>query len=937
VSTLKPEQWREASRYLDDVLALPESERASWLDSFRAERPEMGELLHQLLADHRALAEEHFLEQLPDHPAAVSSLAGQTVGAYRLLHLIGQGGMGDVWLAERGDGRFEKRVAVKLLRFAVASSSGAGRFKREGRILAQLTHPNIAELLDAGVTSTGQPFLVLEYVQGQPITEFCDERKLSIEDRIRLFLDVLSAVARAHANLIVHRDIKPSNVLVSEQGQVKLLDFGIAKLLAEKADTEVMTQLTREGVGALTPQFAAPEQISGSAITTATDIYALGVLLYLLLTGQHPAGAGLHSPADLVKAIVDTDPARPSDASFSGDSRTVAEQRGGTPEKLRRQLRGDLDTILGKMLKKNPAERYSAVGAVAEDLNRYLHLQPIAARPDTFTYRFVKFTRRNRLGLALAALAVIATFTALVAINREARRTEARFQQVRKLARTVLFDLNPEIENLSGSIKARELLVKTSLDYLDSLAKESGNDPSLQLELATAYAKIGNVQGNAKYSNLGHPEAALQSYGKAVAIARKVGQSPEALELLATTYSEVGSVQVMQLGLRTEGRENLRLATTIADSLPKLTGKPYYRLRVFAYGYFGDIDGLFDPVRAAEPLRHALDLSTEWSHVEAGPEPRMFAALFTREKGDIFWGTGDLPQARETFLQALAMFKDAIAEDPANADSDRERLVIMERLGLVSGDPDYFNLGDRPAAVEWLQKCVSECEQRVAADSRDQRARFDLSQSLAELAGAYRDADPPRAEKLYERSLSLGNSALQSDPDADALTWQSFVRIWFSMNLQRLGKKERALSELTSAVTVAQRLVDRDHTSISAREVLGVALYTRARQLLSLGDAAGGEKDLQQSEQVLSDLHKDNPNTLLFFRDLADCYQAKGDFAAHRSDWQAAKLQYEKSASLWEHWTDVGKSTTYDQQHRQQSANLVLEATRHLSDESVRH
>jgi serine/threonine-protein kinase len=354
-----------------------------------------------------------------------------------------------------------------------------------------------------------------------------------------------------------------------------------------------------------------------------------------------------------------------------------------------------------------------------------------------------------------------------------------------------------------------------------------------------------------------------------------------------------------------------------------------------AYGYLGDIDGIFDPVRAAEPLRHALELSVEWSSSDPNPEPKIFAALFTREKADILWGTGDLTGARDTFSQALSMFKDAMAQDPANADWDRERLSIMERLGLVSGDPDYFNLGDRSAAVEWLQRDVSEDEQRVAADSRDQRARFDLSQSLAELAGAYRDADPLTAEKLYERSLSLGNSALQTDPeDADILTWQSFARIWFSANLQHLGKNERALSELTSAVTVAQRLVDRDHTSIPAREVLGVALYTRARQLLFLGDAAGAEIDLQQSEQVLSDLHKEFPNTLLFFRDLADCYQATGDLAAHRSDWGEAQLEYQKSLRLWEHWTDIGKSTAYDQQRRQQASTLERNATKHLPKHS---
>ena len=935
--TLNPEEWRVLSPYLDQVLSMPENERESWLNSFRAERPELADTLLQLLEEHRDLSAEHFLEEILPHPLSEPSLTGHSVGAYTLLNPIGHGGMGDVWLAERSDGRFEKRVAVKLLRFAMASAGGSGRFKREGKILAQLAHPNIAGLLDAGVTSDGQPYLVLEHVQGQPITEYCDERKLAVMDRIRLFLDVLSAVARAHANLIVHRDIKPSNVLVSDSGQVKLLDFGIAKLLAEKTDVAMTTQLTAEGAGALTPQFASPEQITGGAITTATDIYALGLLLYLLLTGSHPTGDRAHSTAELVEAIVEAEPPRPSDAASSGDSTAVADQRGTTPEKLHRQLRGDLDIILGKMLKKNPAERYSSVTEVADDLQRFSNLLPIKARPDTLTYRFAKFSHRHRIGIALATTAVVATVIGVILIYREARRADARFQQVRKFARTVLFDLNPEIENLSGSTKARELLVKTSLEYLDSLAKEGSNDPSLQLELATAYAKIGNVQGNVKYSNLGHPEAALQSYGKAVVIASKVGQSPEALELLANTYSEVGSVQVMQLGLRTEGRENLKLATAIADSLPKLTGKPYYRLRVLAYGYLGDIDGIFDPVRAAEPLRHALELSVKWSSSDPSSEPKMFAALFTREKADILWGTGDLTGARGTFLQALSMFKDAMAQDPANADWDRERLLVMERLGIVSGDPDYFNLGDRSAAVEWLQKYVKECEQRVAADSSDQRARFDLSQSLAELASAYRDDDPPRAEKLYERSLSLGNSALQTDPeDADFLTWQSFARVWFSANLQRLGKKERASSELTSAVTVAQRLVDRDHTSIPAREVLGVALYTRARQLLILGDAAGAEKDLQQSEQVLSDLHKENPNTLLFFRDLADCYKTMGDLAAHRSDWPSAKLQYEKSANLWEHWTDIGQSTIYDQQHRQQSANLVLAATRHLS-ESVHH
>ena len=623
MSTLSRERWQEVSPYLDQALSLPENERAAWLESFRAEKPELAALLGKLLDEHRAVAEEHFLELRPAAVMNESSLAGQTIGAYSLVSPIGQGGMGSVWLAERRDGRFERRVAVKFLHFSVARG-GAERFKREGRILGQLAHPHIAELIDAGVAPNGEPYLVLEHVEGEHIDEYCDKRGLDLDARLYLFLDVLSAVTHAHANLIVHCDIKPSNVLVrNHDGQVKLLDFGIAKMLADDTNSAAATSLTLES-GGLTPQFAAPEQVTGVAVTTATDVYELGVLLYLLLTGQHPVGPGPLSSAELVKAIVETEPPRASDTIASADRKMVAEKRGTTPEKLHRQLRGDLDTILQKALKKVPQERYGSVVAFADDLRRYLKHEPISARPDSFTYRAGKFIRRNKLAVALTALAVIGTLAAIIAVQREARHAEYRFQQVQKLAHTVLFDLNPEIENLAGSTKARELLVKTSLDYLDSLANEAGNDRRLQLELAEAYEKIGDVQGNPNYANLGHPEAAVESYGKAAAIARKLGASPDALEVLASTYSNMGTVQARQPGLRSAGRENLQLATTIADSIPKLTGKPDYRLRLLTYGFLGDVDGLSDPVRAAEPLRHSLDIAREWTHAEPAREPEVF-------------------------------------------------------------------------------------------------------------------------------------------------------------------------------------------------------------------------------------------------------------------------------------------------------------------------
>jgi len=449
MSTLSPDQWQVVSPYLDQALAMPEEERVAWLASLREQNPDLAGHLKTLLDEHRALSEEHFLEQGPVPLPGEPGLAGQIIGAYTLVSLLGQGGMGSVWLAERSDGRFQRRAAVKFLSIALAGGGGAERFKREGSILGRLAHPHIAELVDAGVTPAGQPYLVLEHVEGEHIDRYCDQQRLDVEARVRLFLDVLAAVAHAHANLIVHRDIKPSNVLVSNNGQVKLLDFGIAKLLEGEGQAGSATLLTREGGGALTPEYAAPEQVTGGAVTTATDVYSLGVLLYLLLTGQHPAGAGPHSTADLVKAIVDTEPRRLSDvvapagAGLEGATANAA-SRSTTPAKLRRSLRGDLDTIVAKALKKNLQERYASVTALADDLRRYLAHEPIAARPDTLGYRAAKFVRRNRTAVALGSLVLLATVAGLVGTITQAHtaRTQRDFA-FRQLSRAeAVNDLN---------------------------------------------------------------------------------------------------------------------------------------------------------------------------------------------------------------------------------------------------------------------------------------------------------------------------------------------------------------------------------------------------------------------------------------------------------------------------------------------------------------
>ena len=507
---LTEDRWKRVGPHLDRALEASPEERASQLESLEAEDPALAADLRGLLAEHGAVERERFLELDPSRPSP-ATLAGQVVGAYTLVEPVGHGGMGSVWLARRSDGRFEGLVAVKLLNVSLIGRAGEERFRREGSILARLTHPNIARLTDAGVSGAGQPYIVLEYVDGEPIDRFCDARRLGVEARLHLFLDVCAAVARAHANLVVHRDIKPSNVLVAKDGQVKLLDFGIAKLLEDESGSAEASALTREGGRALTPEYAAPEQLTGGAVTTATDVHALGTLLYLLLVGQNPAGPARTSPALLLKAIVDTDPKRPSDAATDSDAST----RSATREGLRRQLRGDLDTIVAKALKKDPTERYASVDALAGDVRRYLVHEPIAARSDTIGYRTAKFVRRHRVGVAagaLAAAALVAGSTAIVWQAREARkqRDEARSELNRSTATNEFLGFLLSAAAPPG----RKFVVSDLLEQGEAVADKQfpGDDP-MRAEILTSIGR--------QYLSAERWERALPVLTRAEAIARK--------------------------------------------------------------------------------------------------------------------------------------------------------------------------------------------------------------------------------------------------------------------------------------------------------------------------------------------------------------------------------------------------------------------------------
>lgn len=478
------DRWDEIEALFNRVAELPEESRAAVLaDTDPALRRKVEELLAGLPEA------ERFFAGAVNHAREELAGALPAFGPWRATGTLGHGGMGVVYKAVRDDGYFVKEAAVKVLQFGLLNPGERDRFRQERQILANLEHPNIARLLDGGETQTGLPYLVLEYVDGVPVTEYCDQRGLGRRQRIELFLSICAAVDAAHQQLIVHRDLKPANILVTGDGTPKLLDFGIAKLL----DAESSRTVT--GVQAMTPQYASPEQVRGRAIGTTSDVYSLGVILYELLTGRRPYEVTTHAPGELERVICETLPAAP-------------------------RLSADLDNILMMALRKEPPRRYSGPRAFAEDLERALTDRPVQARPDSFRYRFSKFVRRNRWPLAGAAAVALAVAGGVGATLFQARRAETRFNQVRQLASTLLFDYYSKLEDIPAAGAAREELVKISLNYLNSLAAEASGDPTLREELGRGFLQLGDIQGSADARNLGRRKEAVDYWTRAEVLLR---------------------------------------------------------------------------------------------------------------------------------------------------------------------------------------------------------------------------------------------------------------------------------------------------------------------------------------------------------------------------------------------------------------------------------
>jgi serine/threonine protein kinase/Tfp pilus assembly protein PilF len=734
---VKSERWRLASPHLDQVLELSGAERQRYLTDLAREDPALAADLELLLSEERALRDERYLEHDAQDLLVESRLVGQVFGAYALVEPLGTGGMGSVWLARRNDGRFEGMAAVKLLSAALLGAQGAARFRREGTILARLKHPHIAQLIDAGVSEVGQPYLVLEYVAGEPIDRWCDNRTLDVASRVRLFLDVLDAMAYAHSNLVVHRDLKPSNVMVSTEGRVKLLDFGIAKLLEGDAEDGAPTPVTREAGRAFTPAFAAPEQVLGERVTTATDVYALGGLLYLLLAGRHPAGSPGTSPADMLRAILETDPDRPSDVVV--DPRTApaaalavtageraaqrAAQRASTPERLRRELRGDLDTIVAKALKKRPEERYASVAILAEDLRRYLTLEPILARPDSLAYRVRKFVHRNARSLAAAAaavlvlVAVVAFYGTRLADERDRERLAAqKAAQVSEFLTGLLTNADP-----FEATGPREPTVRSLLDRgAARVQKDLAMQPELQREMLTLLGRI--------YERRGAYEMALPLLGQAVGLGRRtLGPSRE----LAQSLNDLGVAQ-----RRKAAWDAAR--TTLEEAL-----------------------GMRRKVLGAE-------------HPDV--------AVTESELGRVLFDRGRLDEAEAHFRAALGIRRKALGS------AHHETATSMSDLGLLLRDK-----GDRAGAETLFRETLA-----VTRKTRGPQ-HPDVAAALGNLALTINErGDPATAEPMFRQAVAIGQASLGRDHPANA---QRLANLAGALRLEGKLAEAEARSEEALAIS----------------------------------------------------------------------------------------------------------------------------------------
>lgn len=823
-----PEQWQKLRQLFDAALDQTPGSRAAYLDQACSGDPELRAEVEALMQSHEQ--EDDFLESLTlagkELLASIEteSLQEKSIGPYHILKTIGSGGMGSVFLAARSDDQYQKKVAIKLVRQGMGTADVLTRFRQERQILANLDHPNIAHLLDGGTTERGLPYLVMDYVDGIEIDKYSDAQKLSTFERLKLFQTICSAVHYAHQNLVIHRDIKPGNILVTANGVPKLLDFGIAKVIHPDPYSEPTA--TASILRIMTPEYASPEQVRGQTITTASDIYSLGVVLYELLTGHRPYRMSRSSPVEIERAVCESEPAKPStmilrteEVNASGKTiritpESVSEARSDSPQRLRQSLSGDLDNIVLRALQKDSNRRYASAEQFSEDIRRYMDGLPVIAQKDTLGYRLGKFVRRHKAGVAAASFifliligGVFATAWEAHVAEQQRELAERRFNEVRKLAHSVLFDYDSSIAELAGSTPLRRRLVHDALQYLDGLAKESGGDRSIRRELASAYEKVGDVQGNPYQPNLGDSAGAMVSYKTSLALRKElVAEEPSNIEVqreLADSYDKIGDMMELSHNMDAASssyREALTLRQSIFDRNPKepesvrqlaLSFEMVGEMRMKA----GDNPGALKNYQKALDLRKSLV-----SLLPTEERAHRSLAVSYIKMADGLAKMGQKQEAVDNSRNAVVILRDLASHDPNNGTTQRDLSYVLNQFGELLSDNGNFD-----ESAQNFQASLDIREKILAADATNKQAQRDVGISLGNIGNALAHSGKAKeALETYRHMLEIFQNLSQADPsnvaarrdlaEAGVLFGDVYVALAEGKNIAKLARQQYLLA-----------------------------------------------------------------------------------------------------------------------------------------------
>jgi len=891
---MSPERFREIETLFYSALEVPPDRRDQFLESkceddstLRAEvasllavEGDAGGQLAKAVADAAGDLEQ----------SATANEIGKRIGNYLLVREVGRGGMGIVYQAIRADDQYMQAVAIKLVRQEIASEFALVRSRVERQILARLEHPNIASLLDGGTTDDGRPYFVMQYIEGQSILDYC--RDLPVPERLRLFRSVCAAVHYAHQKLVIHRDIKPTNVHVTNDGTVKLLDFGIAKLLA--ADVATTEPDTGTAMSMMTPEYASPEQIRGEPLTTATDIYSLGVLLYELMAGRYPYRINNSSNAPIAFAVCEQEPPKLSDAA-QGDTR------------LRKAVAGDIENIVAMAMRKEPERRYGSAEQFSEDILRHLEGRPVIARKDTLMYRTGKLVRRNKLAVGALALLIVSLMAGMAATTYQARRAERHFEQVRNLADSVIFGLNDRLRDLPGATAVRAEVVKTALVYLDSLVDDSKNNPELRLELARAYEKIGDVQGSPFVPNLGKPAEALASYRKGLRIIAPLNSAmardPRFLRRNAELLGDVGSL-ANHMGDNDAAMPSFRQALASAESLAAAEPTADNRILLAeSHTHVGNIlRTIHQQEQSIESYRAAIGI---YESIPQNDRARRNLTVAYSRIANAYMELGHLPAARETFERSRALREELSNANPKNLDYRRNLIVVNISLGNVLGGPQNANLGRQAEAEAAYRRALQLAEETMKADAANAQGQSDFAYALTKMGEVLRDSRPAEAVGWYRRSIELSEKLWQKAQDSSEVA-SSLAQRYDSLAhaLENTGKLEEAEKFRLKARDVWESIA----ASTRGRADLRLQKMASECQLCALQTRLGREAAAQATrERVLPLVEEFSAERKVVFtiREMAECYEAFGALHAMRKEgWDEARGDYGKSLETWKEFRE---------------------------------